>query len=174
MKKFLFNFIFAYIIILLAIPAQAAWLAGYQYKKTIPITGSDTGAVSNYPVTINVSPYSNPIESGTWTVNSKTYNYRIAMTVLEQYNDTYTSDAIAVIDTEWLVDNGYFTASSPNGYEIEITQSDGSTCMHYAIPFSGYSFDDTHTRYKFRVNLTAKEIETYYKTKILPVNFGDF
>lgn len=93
-------------------------LSGYGISKPLTINGSTaddyTGAMP-----IVVSPYANPIETGSWTINSKTYNNRIAIPIRE-VTGTNLTDYLCMIEinTEWLDGNGYFEGSAV-GDEVE-------------------------------------------------------
>jgi len=85
MRKYLFTVFIIGIVALLgfrliqdAMPANAAgFLAGYSYRQPLAVITSSTAPGANYVPSIRISNLANPIQSSTYTVNSKTYHYRI-------------------------------------------------------------------------------------------------
>ena len=138
-------------------------IAGYHNSWLVPINGSATAATpAGYLQSLWVSQYPDPIETGSWVVNSKTYNSRLPISVLDTTESTLTDKFhVFEIDTAWLVANGYFHASA-DGDEVEFTDADGSTTLSYTIDTVHTSFDSARTHYHVQFSLTALQNTTKY------------
>jgi len=147
-----------------------SWLSGWQYRKSHTINGSSAGAVTDYQVRIRVhygegsdsgeDVYLNNlkynVESGNWTVDGNTYNYRLKITVKENSGSNLTDYQVKiVIDTAWLVSKGYATSS---GNEVRFTQSDGSTLLSF---WRENSFNQSETVYWVKIPSLSANSEIY-------------
>jgi len=98
------------------------------------------------------------VETGTWTVDGYTYHRRTKITVTEKAGQSLTDYQVkVVINTKWLVDNGYAT---PNGNEVRFTDSDGSTLLSF---WRETDFNTEETIYWVKIpSLPANSTKTIY------------
>ena len=116
MKKLLYI-----IAILILIPSWGFALTGYTNHKNIVLTGSTAGqAAAGYVIPISVSPDADPVESGTWTVNSTVYKYRVPISVVEVTGGALTNyPCLVEINTKALYQRGFISATQ-TGDEFEL------------------------------------------------------
>ena len=134
-------------------------LSGYSNHKVITINGSSAGTLpSGSVVPIRVCPDADPVQAGSWTVNSKTYRHRIPIYIQEVSHTTLTNYLVWFeLRTDMLVQRGFFPAS-PHGYEVEF--SDGSTVFSYNLDTA--LFNAARTRYFVHMSLAANASTTIY------------
>jgi|GEM_PF-5110522 len=98
------------------------------------------------------------VETGTWIVDGYTYHRRTKITITENSGNDLTDYQIkVVINTKWLVDNGYAT---PNGNEVRFTDSDGSTLLSF---WRETDFNTEETVYWVKIpSLPANSTKTIY------------
>ena len=154
------------IAILLLIPSWCFALTGYTNHKIITLTGSSAASASaGYVVPIRVSPDADPVESGTWTVNSTVYKYRIPITVKEVTGSALTNyPCLVEINTKALYQRGFISATQTGG---EFEFYDGSTNYTYYVFTTDSNslkagFRQYRTRYYVQLSLTANQTKTIY------------
>jgi len=108
------------------------------------------------------------VETGEWTVDGQTYHRRTKITITENSGSDLTDHQVkVVINTKWLVDNGYAT---PNGNEVRFTDSDGSTLLSF---WRETDFNQIQTVYWVKVPSipasTTKTIYIYYDEELTDV-----
>ena len=154
------------IAILLLIPSWCFALAGYTNHKIITLTGSSAASASaGYVVPIRVSPDADPVETGSWTLNSKTYRYRVPITITESTGSTFADNyaCLVEINTKVLYQRGFIVT----GNSVEFY--DGTNLYNYYVFTTDYNtqrtgFNNLRTRYyvKLHPQLTASEVRTIY------------
>jgi hypothetical protein len=105
---------------------------------------------SDYKVTIDIYKDSPTVQTGTWTVNSKTYHNRVPFTVnvFSAISSSYAKEIL--IDTKSLVDGGFFaSSSSSNAKSVEFADGSGNCLYYWAQSALGTpdSFNTNNTRY---------------------------
>jgi hypothetical protein len=161
MKKLLYI-----IILLILIPSWCFALTGYTNHKSIVLTGSSAGqANAGYVIPISVSPDADPVESGSWTINSTVYKYRVPITVTEVTGSVLTNyPCLVEINTKALYQRGFISATQ-TGNEFEFY--DGSTNYTYYVfktdsnPVKS-GFRQYRTRYYVKLSLTSRQTKTIY------------
>jgi hypothetical protein len=154
-----------YIAILILIPAWCFALTGYTNHKNIVLAGSSVGqAAAGYVIPIIVSPDADPVESGSWTVNSVAYKYRVPITITEVTGGALTNyPCLVEINTKALYQRGFISATQ-TGDEFEFY--DGSTNYTYYIKNTGNAanvgFRQYRTPYYVKLSLTANQTKTIY------------
>jgi len=108
------------------------------------------------------------VESGSWTVDGNTYHHRTKITITEKAGQNLTDYQVRVVlNTKWLVDNGYATA---NGNEVRFTDSDGSTLLDF---WRETDFNQIQTVYWVKVPSipanSTKDIYIYYDEELTTV-----
>ena len=161
-------------------PVALPSLEGWGYRKSHEIVGSTAGAQTNYQIRIKVHRtlgmdsgedvylvvYN--VETGTWTVDGNAYHRRTKITITENSGSDLTDYQVrVVIDTKWLVYNGYAT---PNGNEVRFTDSDGSMLLSF---WRETDFNQTETVYWVKVPSipasSTKTIYIYYDEELITV-----
>jgi hypothetical protein len=130
----------------------------FNFNRQVRITNKSGGPVTDPVIELHLIPYS-PIQLGAWTVDGEVYNYRIPIQVNEMSGDNLTDYLVKVgpIDTKWLVDNGWATAT---GNEVRFTDSDGNLLPFWLEKNPGWN--DHATYYWVQMNLDAWEHATIY------------
>ena len=97
------------------------------------------------------------VETGEWTVDGNTYHRRTKITVTEKAGQNLTDYQVqVVINTKWLVDNGYATS---NGNEVRFTDSEGNLLSFWRET----DFNTEKTIYWVKIpNLSANSTKTIY------------
>jgi len=105
-----------------------------------------------------VCPDSDPVETGSWTINRKPYRYRIAIPIQEVSRTALTNYLMWFeVHTDILVQRGFYCAV-PHGYEGEF--SDGLADFQYN--YDSAMFNGPRTRYFVRMSLSANQSKTLY------------
>ena len=158
MKKYI-------VILLILIPSWCFALTGYTNHKNIVLSGSSAGqAAAGYVIPISVSPDADPVESGTWTVNSVVYTQRIPITVTEVTGSALINyPCLVEINTKALYQRG-FISSTQTGNEFEFY--DGTTNYTYYIKNVGNATNvgirKLRTPYYVKLSLTSRQVKTIY------------
>ena len=169
---------FCIVFILMLWSSLSFGLSGYSNHKVITIHGSSAGTLaSGSEVQIRVCPDADPVQVGSWSVNSKTYRYRIPIAIQEVSHTTPTNYLVWFeLHTDILVQRGFFpTSPTPQGYEVEF--SDGSTNFSYNVDTS--MFNGPRTRYFVQMSLAANASTTIYMyfdplIPIIPTQSGNY
>lgn len=101
---------------------------------------------SNYKVYVNVHRGSPTVEEGTWTVNSKTYNYRVPFTVHTHEALSATYPLRVIVNTEELVIGGFFASSAAsNAKSCEWVDNSSNTMKFWCTEDGEDSPDNFNT-----------------------------
>jgi len=143
------------------------WLYGWSYRKKHEIIGSTAGDVYDYQVMLkvhygtgidngeNVYLGTYNIEAGSWNVDGYTYRYRLKIKITERAGVDLTDYQVkVVVDTKWLVGNGYATET---GNEVRFTDENGNVLSFYRET----AFNQEKTVYWVRVPFIPANGTTY-------------
>jgi hypothetical protein len=144
--------------------------SSYRPKVTIYYNTTSTPTVpANYKTYLNIYRGGPTVETGTWTVNSKAYHYRVPfpIQVNTAISSVYAQEMF--VNTQALVTGGFFASSTyTNAYSVEFADSDGANTLKYCLRkgflkgeyfntvgscyilgLNGFSANTTYTRYMY-------------------------
>jgi len=168
--------------------------SGARPKLVISYLAATTPSVpSNYKLSFNVFKNEPTVETGSWTVNGKTYRHRVGFPI--KVNDAISSSYAreVLIDTYSLVLGGFFANSTPaTAKSVEFADEHGNSPFkywinstlgvvnsfntpntRYFIGLDGLSADTTYTRYLYLDPLITDASSNYDPSGVFAF-FEDF
>ena len=130
---------------------------GFSHFKRLPITGSATGATgATYSGKCIVAWEADPIKTGSWTINSKEYNFRIDIPITETTNSSVSEIWPVFINTKYLLDHGYIVS----GDEVEFAFDDDVAGIEYYEDTTYFNLE--RTPYYVPMSQTARQAQTLH------------
>jgi hypothetical protein len=114
-----------------------------------------------YTIPIRVSPFTDPVETGSWTINGRVHRYRIAIPISDISNTTLNNHSCIIeMRSEILVKRGLCDISA-NGSQVEFVEGSGTSATRLYYCMSS-EFSKARTRFVVRLSFTPLESKIIY------------